>query len=184
LEFYHRREEQLRHQVVVPAYCRIHRAMLFLILLYDQIFYSHFFQMLHLRHHVVVDDHHLDVVDHQLVLHLLELIYMENLVHQLMIHRYVEENLHQLVDAILLDVQQNLVEQNLDVNPPYLDVAVHRQVVVVDVEARHQLKMDYYLDVVQPLEVQIFLLNLLQRHEFSLPPPLLPLLALVVLSMH
>jgi hypothetical protein len=36
--------------------------------------------MLHLRHRVVVDDHHLDVADHHLVHpHLVYLIYMESL---------------------------------------------------------------------------------------------------------
>jgi hypothetical protein len=50
------------------------------------------------------------------------------------------------------DVQQNLDEQNLDVNRPFLVAArhflVHQQDVVVGVELRHQLKMDCYLDVV------------------------------------
>jgi hypothetical protein len=35
---------------------------------------------------------------------------------------------------------------------------------VVGVELRHQLKMDYYLDVVQVLEVQIFLQRRLLLH--------------------
>jgi hypothetical protein len=93
----------------------------------------------------------------------------------------VEENQHLLVDEPLVDVQQILDELNLDVVQTFqvvvvhhLDVAVLRLVVVVDVvlchqlkmdyyldvvgvELRHQLKMDYYLDVVQVLEVQIFL---------------------------
>ena len=50
------------------------------------------------------------------------------------------------------DVQQNLDEQNLDVNRPFLVAVrhflVHLQDVVVGVELRHQLKMDCYLDVV------------------------------------
>ena len=50
------------------------------------------------------------------------------------------------------DVQQNLDEQNLDVNRPFLVAVrhflVHQQDVVVDAVLRHQLKMDYYLDVV------------------------------------
>jgi hypothetical protein len=50
------------------------------------------------------------------------------------------------------DVQQNLDEQNLDVNRPCLVLVrhflVHLQDVVVDVELRHLLKMDCYLDVV------------------------------------
>ena len=50
------------------------------------------------------------------------------------------------------DVQQNLDEQNLDVNRPFLVAVrhflVHQQDVVVDAVLRHQLKMDCYLDVV------------------------------------
>ena len=50
------------------------------------------------------------------------------------------------------DVQQNLDEQNLDVNRPFLVAVrhflVHLQDVVVDAVLRHQLKMDCYLDVV------------------------------------
>ena len=50
-----------------------------------------------------------------------------------------------------LDVLQNLDEQNLDVNRPFLVVARHLLLHlqdVVEVELRHQLKMDCYLDVV------------------------------------
>jgi hypothetical protein len=44
---------------------------------YDLISYSHSFRKLHRLHRVVVDDHHLDVADHQLVhLHQVYLIYM------------------------------------------------------------------------------------------------------------
>jgi hypothetical protein len=39
--------------------------MLYEIFVYGQISYSHFFQMLHLHHRAVVDDHHPDVVVHQ-----------------------------------------------------------------------------------------------------------------------
>jgi hypothetical protein len=88
--------------------------------------------MLRLHRHVVVDDRHLDVVDHLLVLHL-HLIYMEMLVHQLMALQYVEENQHLLVDEILVDAQQILDELNLDVVLTFQDVAVHRLVVAVDV---------------------------------------------------
>jgi hypothetical protein len=129
--------------------------------------------MLRLHRHVVVDDRHLDVVDHLLVLRL-HLIYMEMLVHQLMALQCVEENLHRQVDEILMDVLQILDELNLDVVLTFQDVEVHRLVVVVDVvlfhqlkmdyyldvvdvALRHQLKMDYYLDVVQVLEALIFL---------------------------
>ena len=51
-----------------------------------------------------------------------------------------------------LDVLQNLDEQNLDVNQPFLDVVPHFLVsqrgVVVDAEPLLQLKMDCFLDVV------------------------------------
>jgi hypothetical protein len=146
--------------------------------------------MLRLRRHVVVDVRHLDVVDHLLVLHL-HLICKEMLVHQLMALQCVEENLHLLVDEILVDAQQILDEPNLDVVLTFQDVAVHRLVVVVDVvlfhrlkmdycldvvgeELRHQLKMDCYLDVVQVLEALIFLQRLLLQHV-SLQTLLLPL---------
>ena len=50
------------------------------------------------------------------------------------------------------DVPQNLDEQNLDVNRPFLvaerHFPVHLQDVVVDAVLRHQLKMDCCLDVV------------------------------------
>ena len=158
--------------------------------------------MLRLHRHVVVGDRHLDVVDHLLVPHL-HLIYMEMLVHQLKELQYVEENQHLLVDVPLVDVQQILDELNLDVVQTFqvvvvhhLDVAVLRLVVVVDVvlchqlkmdyyldvvgvELRHQLKMDYYRDVVQVLEVQIFLQGRLLLHV-SLQ--ILPLLLQLVLA--
>jgi hypothetical protein len=119
--------------------------------------------MLHLRHHVVVDDRHLDVADHQLVhrLHLEYLIYKEKLMQVL--RQYVVENLHQLMDhqcVVHLDVLQILDEQNLDVNPPYLDEKhrlVHLADVVVDAELHHLLKMDCYLD-----EVDVELRHLLK----------------------
>ena len=60
LEFFHRRAEQLRHQVAVPAYCRTHREVLYVTWLCDQISYSHSFQMPRLLHHVVVGDRRLD----------------------------------------------------------------------------------------------------------------------------
>jgi hypothetical protein len=152
--------------------------------------------MLRLRRHVVVDVRHLDVVDHLLVLHL-HLICKEMLVHQLMALQCVEENLHLLVDEILVDAQQILDEPNLDVVLTFQDVAVHRLVVVVDVvlfhrlkmdycldvvgeELRHQLKMDCYLDVVQVLEALIFLQRLLLQHVSLQILPLLLQRALVV----
>jgi hypothetical protein len=74
-----------------------------------------------------------------------------SLVHQLMNQFVVESLNHLLVDAHLVDAQQNLDEQILDEHLTFLDVdhcRVHRLDVVVDVELRHQLKMDYFLHVV------------------------------------
>jgi hypothetical protein len=109
--------------------------------------------MLHLRHHVVVDDRHLDVVDHQRLHHqfLVYLIYTEM---KMVRHQCVVENLHQLMDrryVVHLDVLQILDELNLDVIPPFLDAELHLvnpADVVVDAELRHLLKMDCYLDAV------------------------------------
>jgi hypothetical protein len=110
--------------------------------------------MLHLRHHVVVDDRHLDVADHQLV-HRRYLVYLtckEKLMQVL--HQYVVGNPHQLKDhrcVAHLDVLQILDEQNLDVIPPYLDEELHLvnlEDVVADAELRHLLKMDCFLDEV------------------------------------
>ena len=48
-----------------------------------------------------------------------------------------------------LDALQNQDEQNQDVVLTFRDVhLVHLQVVVVDVEPHHQLRMDYFRDVV------------------------------------
>jgi hypothetical protein len=105
-----------------------------------------------LRHRVVVDDHHQDVVVHHLVLQLLVyLIYMEKMMEPNFLD--VVQNLnHPMQDVVHLDVQQNLDAQNLDVIPPFLDVVLrfleNQLVVAADVEPRHQLKMDCYLDVV------------------------------------
>ena len=150
LESCHHHEEQQRHQVVVLAYCRIHRVMPYVTFVYVLISYLHSFQMHRLRHRVVVGDRHQDVADHHLVLQLLVyLIYMEKMKGPNFLD--VVQNLNpQMHDVVHLDVQQNLDEQNLDVIPPFL-VAVHPflvnlQVVVADAELRHQLKMDYFLD--------------------------------------
>jgi hypothetical protein len=107
--------------------------------------------MLHQHRRVVVDESHLDVVDHHLVhLHLVYLIYKEMMMKVL--HLCAVENLHPLMDhrcVVHLDVQQILDEQNLDEIPPFLDVVLQfRQVAVVDAEPHHLLKMDCYLDVV------------------------------------
>jgi hypothetical protein len=67
-------------------------------------------------------------------------------------NQYVVESLNHLqVDAHLAGAQQNLDEQNLDANQTYLVVDHFREhplVAVVDVEHRHQLRMDYFLHVV------------------------------------
>jgi hypothetical protein len=66
-------------------------------------------------------------------------------------HQYVVENFLMQVDVVKMDVQQNQDALNLDVVLTFLDVvnlAHYLQVFVVDVELRHQLKMDYFLDVV------------------------------------
>jgi hypothetical protein len=105
-----------------------------------------------LRHRVVVDDRHQDVADHHLVLPLLVyLIYRE----KMLVPNFLDvvQNLdRQMQDAVRQGVQQNLDEQNLDVIPPFLVVVrqflVNLQLVAVDVELLHQLKMDCFLDVV------------------------------------
>ena len=54
-----------------------------------------------------------------------------------------------LQDVEYLDALQNLGEQNQDAVLTFRDVhLVHLQVVVVDVEPHHQLRMDYFRDVV------------------------------------
>ena len=91
----------------------------------DLISYLHSYRMRHLRHHVVVDDRHLDVADHQQVhrQYLVYLIYKEMMMAR---HQYAVENLHQLLDhqcVVHLDVLQILDELNRDVIPPFLDAA-------------------------------------------------------------
>ena len=108
--------------------------------------------MLRLRLRVVVDESHLDAVHHQQVhLHLAHLICKEmKMVH----HLCGVENphllmLHLMQVAAHLDVLQIRGEQNLDVIPPFLDVERQfPQVAAVDVELRHLLKRDCFLDVV------------------------------------
>jgi hypothetical protein len=68
-----------------------------------------------------------------------------------MVHLYVVGNFLLKVDAVMMDAQQNLDVLNLDAVLTYPDVVNlvhHRLDVVVDVELRHQLKMDYCQDVV------------------------------------
>ena len=79
-----------------------------------------------------------------------------------------------------LDVLQNLDEQNLDVNRPFLDVVrhflVHLRGVVVDAEPLHQLKRDCFLDVepvLMELVSQLLVLHHFLRHVrrlHALPP--------------
>ena len=161
---------------------------------YDLTSYLHSFRMLHLRHHVVVDDRHLDAADHQQLrrLHLVYLICKEKLMQVL--RQCVVENLHQLMDhqcVVHLDVLQILDEQNLDAIPPFLDEEhrlVHLEDVVVDAVLRHLLKMDCYLDEVDAelrhllkmdcyldeVQVLLELLHFLRRDRQ--PRALLPLL--------
>jgi hypothetical protein len=60
-----------------------------------------------------------------------------------------------LQDVEYLDALQNLGEQNQDVVLTFRDVhRVHLQVVVVDAEPHHPLRMDYFRDVVD-VELQV-----------------------------
>jgi hypothetical protein len=73
---------------------------------------------------------------------------------------YVVGNFLLKVDAVMMDAQQNLDVLNLVAVLTYPDVVNlvhHRLDVVVDVELRYQLKMDYCQDVVD-VELR-FLLN-------------------------
>ena len=143
--------------------------MLYEIFVYDQISYSHFFQMLHPHHRVVVDGHLPDVVVHQLLVHSFPvyLIYMANyLVLQCAVGNHLHHQHHLMLQcAVCQDEQQNLDEQNRDVNQPFQNVVVlleNLEVFVVDVEQRHLLKMDCYLDVVQVLPEQQAMMELSQ----------------------
>jgi hypothetical protein len=127
--------------------------MLYVIFVYDQISYLHSFQMLHRHRRVVVDDHHLDAVVRQLMVHLFPeyLFCMENyLAHQMC--EVQNHFLHQVLQcAVCRDELQNLDVQNLDENQPFQNEVVlleNLAVFAVVAELRHQLKMDCYLDVV------------------------------------
>jgi hypothetical protein len=116
---------------------------------------------MHHRHH---RDRRRDLVrhqdDHLLQVHRHQLFYMDlNYLHQLMehlYHQYVEENFLTQVDVVTMVVQQNLDALNRDVGLTFPHVRIqdvvilvhHLLDVVVDAELRHQLKMDYFLDVV------------------------------------
>jgi hypothetical protein len=116
---------------------------------------------------------------------------------KLELHLYVVDSFLirflRLQDVVHLDVLQNLDEQNLDAHLPYLDV-VHLRDVVVDVERHHQLRMDYFLDVVgvelrhlsrmdcyQDVALQVLQVQLAQLVQ---EPQLLPSLLLLQLSPH
>jgi len=92
-------------------------------------------------------------VDHQLLhLHQLHLVNGTDL-KMLELHLYVVGNFQfqfqHLLDAVHLDVLQNLDEQNLVALLPFLDEVLQFPAdVVVDAELRHQLRKDYFLDVV------------------------------------
>jgi hypothetical protein len=103
----------------------------------------------------VVDDRHLDVLDHQLLVHQLQMDRLNDLDRQKLIHLH---HLHEvgsfqyqhLLDVVNLVVLQNLGELNLVADLTYLVAAhqLHQLVEPVDVELRHQLRMDYFLGVV------------------------------------
>jgi hypothetical protein len=135
--------------------------------------------MLHLHHRVVVDVHHLGemhLVHHPVHLDLNFYTDHYSLVHQLMNQFVVESLNHLLVDAHLVDAQQNLDEQILDANQTYLVVVHFREhplVAVVDVEHHHQLRMDYFLHVVDveqrhQLKMDYFLVAQLALQELHL----------------
>jgi hypothetical protein len=73
-----------------------------------------------------------------------------------------------LLDVVHLDALQNLDEQNLDVHLSFLDEV--RQlillVVAVDVEVRHLMKTDYFLDVVVQDVVLVELRHLMRTDYF------------------
>jgi hypothetical protein len=93
---------------------------------------------------------HLDV--HLQKEHHRQSFYMDlNYLHQLMVHLFVVGNFLMRVDAVKMVALQNLDALNLGVVLTFLDeenLVHYLQVVVVDVELRHQLKMDCYLDEV------------------------------------
>jgi hypothetical protein len=95
-------------------------------------------------------DRHLDV--HLQKEHRHQLFYMDlSYLHLLMVHLFVVGNFLMQVDVVKMVALQNLDALNLDVVLTFLDeenLVHYLQVVVVDVELRHQLKMDCYLDEV------------------------------------
>jgi hypothetical protein len=86
-----------------------------------------------------------------------------------MVRQYVVGNFLLKVDVVMMGAQQILDALNLDVVltfPDVVNLVHHRQDVVVDVELRHQLKMDYYQDVVDV--VLRFLLNYPMKMDYCL----------------
>ena len=88
---------------------------------------------------------------HHLV-HLLNLVNdmdLKKLEHHLCVVDSYQFQFQHLLDVVHLVALQNLDEQNLDEHLPYLDVVrLFLVVVVVGVELRRQLRMDYFLGAV------------------------------------
>jgi hypothetical protein len=103
-------------------------------------------------------------VDHQLLVHQLKdrLNDMDLKMH---LHRLDEIDNYRdrphLQDVVYLVAQQNQDEQNQDVVLTFRDVHLeHLRDVVVDVELRRQLRMDYFQDVVDVERLELFHLKL------------------------
>jgi hypothetical protein len=108
------------------------------------------------RHHDLV--HHLD--DHPLQVHRHQLFYMDlnysHHLHRKMVRQYEVGHFLLMVDVVKMDAQQNRDALNLvvDLTCPHAQIQVvvnlvhHQLDVVVDAELRHQLRKDYFLDVV------------------------------------
>jgi hypothetical protein len=109
--------------------------------------------------------HRHDLDRHDLVHHLVHdlvlrqpMVHLDDNFHQLSVRQnlYVVgiamANLVHLLDAVMMDVLQNLDVLNLDEVLTFLDAVRHFPVNLVvaqvDEELRHLLKMDYYLDEV------------------------------------
>jgi hypothetical protein len=139
--------------------------------------------MHHQRRHVVVDDRHLDALDHQLLVHQLQMDRWSDMDRQMLNHpRHAVGNFQcpHLLDAVNLDVLQNLGELNLDADLTCQVVAhlSHQLVVQVGAELRHQLRMDYFpgavgvelrhqlrMDCFLAAELVLLALELLQHQE-------------------
>jgi hypothetical protein len=132
---------------------------------------------------------------------------VDHLLHHLLAHLFVNDmdqkklvrhlcavgnfqfpHLHLLV-VVHRDVLQNLDEQNLVVHLPYLDVAhqLNLLVVAVDVALLHQLKTDYFLDVVdveQHFQLRMdYFLDVVRQVLVLVPQELLVLLLLQSLQL-